>query len=74
MLTDSILKGDYKKARELNNKYMNMMNLLFVEASPSPVKFIMSEMGYCKNVVRLPLIPVLEKSQKLLREELKKYL
>jgi 4-hydroxy-tetrahydrodipicolinate synthase len=73
MLTDSILKGDYKKARELNNKYMNMMNLLFVEASPSPVKFVLSEMGYCKNVVRLPLIPVLEKSQKLLREELKNY-
>jgi 4-hydroxy-tetrahydrodipicolinate synthase len=73
MLTDSILKGDYKTARELNNKYLKMMNLLFIESSPSPVKFVMSELGYCKNVVRLPLIPVSEKTEKLLREELKKY-
>jgi 4-hydroxy-tetrahydrodipicolinate synthase len=74
MLTDALLKGDLDTARQLNNKYSRMMNLLFVEASPSPIKFVMSELGYCKNVVRLPLIPVQEKSEKLLREELKKYI
>lgn len=74
MLTDALLKGDLSTARQLNNKYLNMMKLLFVEASPSPIKYIMSELGYCKNVVRLPLIPVLEKSEKLLREELKNYI
>jgi 4-hydroxy-tetrahydrodipicolinate synthase len=74
MLTDALLSGDLKTARQLNNKYSKMMNLLFTEASPSPIKFIMSELGYCKNVVRLPLTPVLEKSEKLLKEELQKYI
>jgi len=73
ILVDAALKGDYKTARELNNKYMRMMNILFVETSPSPIKFVMNELGYCKNILRLPMTPILEKNEKILREELKKY-
>jgi 4-hydroxy-tetrahydrodipicolinate synthase len=74
MLVDAALKGDFKTARELNNKYLRMMNVLFTETSPSPIKFVMNELGYCKNILRLPLTPVLEKTEKILREELKKYI
>jgi 4-hydroxy-tetrahydrodipicolinate synthase len=72
-LIDAALKGDYKTARELNNKYLKMMNILFIETSPSPIKFVMKELGYCKNILRLPMTPLLEKNEKILLEELKKY-
>jgi 4-hydroxy-tetrahydrodipicolinate synthase len=70
---NAALKEDYKTARDLSNKYMRMMNILFIETSPSPIKFVMSELGYCKNILRLPLTPILEKNEKILRDELKKY-
>jgi len=73
IFVDAALKGDYKTARELSNKYMRMMNILFIETSPSPIKFVMNELGYCKNILRLPLTPILEKNEKILRDELIKY-
>ena len=72
-LTDALLKGDLVTARKLNNKYLNMIHLLFVEASPSPIKFVMSKLGMCENILRLPLAPVTQQTEKLLLEEMKKY-
>ena len=65
-LTDSILNGDLEKARELNNKYNEFMKALFVEVNPIPVKYAVSKLGYCKNVLRLPLIPLSEKGEKVI--------
>lgn len=70
-LTDTLLSGKIEDARSLNNKYLRMMNLLFIETSPSPVKFVMHKKGLCKNILRLPLSPVNEKTEKLLLEEMK---
>ncbi|MCX6150687.1 MAG: 4-hydroxy-tetrahydrodipicolinate synthase [Ignavibacteriales bacterium] len=72
-LSDAIIQGDYKQAQAFSNKYLRMMNLLFVETNPSPIKFVMSELGYCKNILRLPLEPVLEKTKMILQEEMEKY-
>jgi hypothetical protein len=33
----------------------------------------MKELGYCKNILRLPMTPILEKNEKIILEELKKY-
>ncbi|RPI74428.1 MAG: 4-hydroxy-tetrahydrodipicolinate synthase [Ignavibacteriales bacterium] len=71
LLTDALHKGNINEARKINNKYLKMMNLLFVETSPAPVKFVMHKMGLCKNLFRLPLAPVNEKSENLLIEEMK---
>lgn len=71
-LTDALLKKDLDTARNLNNKYLKMMNLLFVETSPSPIKFVMSKLGMCENILRLPLSPVTEQTEKLLTEEMNK--
>ena len=70
-LTGALLKGNMNDARKISNKYLSMMNLLFIETSPSPVKFVMSKMDLCKNIFRLPLAPVNEKSEKLLLERMK---
>lgn len=71
-LTTAIENYDMKEARRLNNLYNGMMRNLFIEANPSPLKYLMSRKGLCENVVRLPLMPVTEKSEKVLEEEIKK--
>jgi 4-hydroxy-tetrahydrodipicolinate synthase len=73
-ITDAILNNNLKLAQELNNKYLSMMNTLFVETSPAPVKYVMNKLGLCENVLRLPLVKATAKAEKLLDEEMKKML
>lgn len=71
-LTSALLKNDFNEAKELNNKYNDMMQKLFIEASPSPVKYVMSKLVLCKNVLRLPLIKLTEKNEPVLDEAIRK--
>ena len=71
-LTDSLLKNDLISARKYQNKYLNMMNALFAETSPMPLKYVMSKLGLCENILRLPLIPVSKKTEKILIEAMQK--
>ena len=71
-ITSAIFNNKLKHAQELNNKYLSMMNALFVETSPSPVKYVMSELGLCENVLRLPLSKATSKAEELLNKEMKK--
>lgn len=50
--------GKLDKARKLHYKMLTGIDLLFAEGSPAGVKTVMSEMGLCENVLRLPLVPV----------------
>ena len=72
-LTDALLNNDMETARKLNTKYLRMIDLLFAEASPSPIKFVMSKLGMCENTLRLPMCPVTPQTEKLLNEEMKNY-
>lgn len=69
-ITDSILNNDLSSAQKYNNSYLSMMKSLFIEASPSPVKYVMSRLGLCDNVVRLPLAKVSTKSEEILNNEI----
>jgi 4-hydroxy-tetrahydrodipicolinate synthase len=71
-ITDAMLNNNLKLAQDLNNKYLSMMNALFVETSPAPVKYVMSKLGLCKNVLRLPLVKATSKAEELLDKEMKK--
>ncbi len=66
-------QNDLQKAQTLNQKYLKMMNLLFEETSPSPLKFVLSKMEICKNILRMPLAPVSERTENLLLKELENY-
>ncbi len=72
-ITTAMQKNDLQKAQKLNQKYLKMMNLLFEETSPSPLKFVLSKMGICKNILRMPLAPVSERTENLLLKELENY-
>lgn len=52
--------GDVAGAMELQKKYLSLINALFCEVNPIPVKAAMAALGYCENVLRLPLVPMEE--------------
>ena len=56
--------------RELNDRLIPLHQRLFVETSPAPVKWAMAEMGLIENGLRLPLVPLSEKSHQTVREAL----
>jgi len=51
------LSGDFTAARAMQRKYMPLMEVNFIETSPTPVKAAMAEMGLLQPVWRLPLVP-----------------
>jgi 4-hydroxy-tetrahydrodipicolinate synthase len=52
------LAGRYKEALPLHYKYVDIINSMFAEGSPSGVKAYLAELGLCKNAFRLPVWPV----------------
>jgi 4-hydroxy-tetrahydrodipicolinate synthase len=64
------LVGDVKKARELNLRLLGLHQKLFIETSPSPVKWALAEMGLIEGGLRLPLVPLTERSHNAVREAL----
>ena len=72
-ITDAIFAGEYDKARDFTNKYLKMMNLMFIETSPSPLKYIMSLLGLCENILRLPLDEVTPKTKEILKQAVENF-
>ena len=49
------LDGNFKLGTELQLKYLKLINALFCEVNPVPVKTAMAELGWCDIEMRLPL-------------------
>lgn len=66
------LNGDYNNALTIHHRFKELFSLLFVDGNPAGVKAMLSAMGYCENVLRLPLVPTrittFEKIQAILRQ------
>jgi 4-hydroxy-tetrahydrodipicolinate synthase len=71
-ITDAMLNIDLSSAQKFNNKYLGMMNALFIETSPAPVKFAMHHLGLCENVLRLPLSKATSRTEEVLNTEMLK--
>ena len=54
-ISDAMLSGNYEKAAELQCHYHALIDALFCEVNPIPVKAAMAAMGFCDNYLRLPL-------------------
>jgi len=61
-LYDSFIKGDMEKARELHHKLLPLINGMFLETNPIPVKSALSLMGKISGELRLPLSTMAEKN------------
>ncbi len=56
-LIQRALANDFAGARELQRRYLSLMEVNFVESNPIPVKAAMALMGLLEPVWRLPLCP-----------------
>ena len=70
-MVEKALDGAWTAARKLHYKLLPLMEANFIEASPAPCKFVMSEMGLLEETLRLPLVPVGEASRVKLKGILK---
>lgn len=66
------MDGDYQHALTIHHRFKELFSLLFVDGNPAGVKAMLNAMGYCENVLRLPLVPTrittFEKIQNILRQ------
>src|SRR5262245_47414137 len=62
------LKGDYGTALKLQDKLMPLHTALFIETSPAPVKYALSVLGKCADTLRLPMVPVADRTKAAVRE------
>jgi len=67
-MVEAFERGDIAAAQRLNMQLMPLMQINFIESSPGPVKFAMSEMGLCEANYRLPMVPVSEASAEKIRK------
>ena len=63
--------GKVKEAADLQLKLLPLIDALFMEVNPIPVKAAMAAMGFGKNELRLPLTPMEAEHEKLLLAEMK---
>ena len=63
--------GDVAGSRAMQCQYLPLINALFSEVNPIPVKAAMAAMGFCENYVRLPLTPMEEAHYKVLESLMK---
>jgi 4-hydroxy-tetrahydrodipicolinate synthase len=57
-LVSNALKSNFKSAREIQLRYLELIDLLFIEGNPAGVKAMLNMMNVCQNTLRLPLVPV----------------
>ncbi len=61
------LRGDFAAALKLQDKLMPLHHDLFIETNPAPAKYALSVLGKISETVRLPMVPLSEKSKAAVR-------
>jgi 4-hydroxy-tetrahydrodipicolinate synthase len=72
-MTAAAAAGDWARARELHYRMLPLIRALFLETNPIPVKAALAMMGYCKDELRLPLLPMSEGPRARLRQTMNEY-
>lgn len=63
--------GKAQEAKEIHQKLYPLFRDLFIESNPGPIKFAMSFSGWCKNTLRLPLVPISKSTETKVLQSLK---
>ena len=64
--------GDIKGSAALQLELLPLINALFSEVNPIPVKAAMAALGFCEDYLRLPLTPMEDAHRAVLLEEMRK--
>ncbi|MEG1646610.1 MAG: 4-hydroxy-tetrahydrodipicolinate synthase [Clostridia bacterium] len=70
-LAMSYLNGDVAKSREIQFKYAELMDDLFLETNPIPVKQACNYLNLCQNELRLPLTQMSKANAEILYNAMK---
>ncbi|MBQ6826099.1 MAG: 4-hydroxy-tetrahydrodipicolinate synthase [Clostridia bacterium] len=71
-MCDKFFGGDVAGACKMQLDYLPLINALFSEVNPIPVKAAMAKMGYCEDFLRSPLTPMEDTTREVLFAEMKK--
>ena len=69
--TNTMLKGNWEKAKEKQFELYDLFKVLFIETNPGPVKYAAELMGIMNKRMRLPLTPPLVDNQEKINIVLK---
>ncbi len=65
---DACLRGDFASALTVQDKLMPLHTALFIETNPAPAKYALSVLGKCTEAVRLPMVPLADKTKTAVRD------
>ncbi len=68
-LVAAAARGDFAEALRIHNRFLDLMNLNFVESNPIPVKASLALLGLCEESFRLPLCPPKDSTREALRDD-----
>jgi len=71
-MCNKFFEGDLKGAMKTQLELLPLINSLFSEVNPIPVKAAMSAMGFCEDYLRLPLVPMGDKNRQIMFDLMKK--
>jgi 4-hydroxy-tetrahydrodipicolinate synthase len=69
-MMQAFARGDYKAAQDIHFRTLDVVDALFVETNPVPVKTALAMMGQPAGKLRLPLIPMRAATREVLRQAL----
>jgi len=72
-MIDDGLNNNISSAESINNKLCNIISLIFKENNPAGVKFVLSKLNLCNDVLRLPLLSVSKELRSQINEELNNF-
>ena len=69
----SFLFGNLSRCDELDRSLQPVHDVLFIEVSPSPTKWLLSQMGKIDDGIRLPLLPLSEDKRELVLKRVNEF-
>jgi 4-hydroxy-tetrahydrodipicolinate synthase len=72
-MVDAFVAGDLKKAQALHYRLAPLIDAMFIETNPVPVKEALCMMGKIAGDVRLPLCALSEKNREALKKAMRDY-
>lgn len=71
-ICDAYFEGKATESLKMQLDLLPLINALFSETNPTPIKYAMSSRGLCKNELRLPLAPATEATRAIVDKILEK--
>ncbi len=65
--------GDIQRARAIHLSHLDLCRTLFIETNPVPVKTAAALLGYCREDLRLPLVPMTQANRQKLIASMKAF-